>query len=106
MVVLKKIHLELLFPFRNFCLLETENIVVEKPLVSYSQIKLLGKVPDFPVHPKGDDAGVVDGAACNHDGVRASSAVCPIMCHGCSRWLVIPSLKAKPSALFPIVRLN
>lgn len=88
-LVLKKMHLELLFPFRNFYLLKTENTVVEKPLVSYSQMKLLGRVPDVTAHPKGDDAVVVVGAACNYGGVCARSAVSPIVCHGCSRWLVI-----------------
>ena len=71
-------HLELLFPFRNFYPLKTETTLVEKHLFSYSQTKLLGSAPDFTVHLKGDVAGLVDGAACNHDGVWARSAVYPM----------------------------
>lgn len=58
--------------------LKTETTLVEKHLCSYSQIKLLGRAPDFTVHPKGDGAGLVDGAACNNDGVWARSSIYPM----------------------------
>lgn len=36
---------------------------------------MLGSAQDFTVHLKGDDAGLVDGSACNHYGAWARSAV-------------------------------
>lgn len=82
-------HLELLFPFRNFYPLKPKTTLVEKHLFSYSQIKLFGSAHDFTVHPKGDDAGLVDGAACNHDGVWGRSAVYPMpscVMDACDGW--------------------
>lgn len=83
-------HLELLFPFRNFYPLKTETSLVEKHLSLLTHgLNCLEVLLDFSVHPKVDDAGLVDGAVCNHDGVWARSAVYPMpscimdTCDGC-----------------------
>lgn len=68
-----KTDLELLFLFRNYYPLKSETTLVEKHV--FLQVKLLGSARDFTVHLKGDDAGLVDGSACNHDGAWARSAV-------------------------------
>lgn len=95
-------YLELLFPFRNFYPLKAETSLVEKhlSLLTYG-LNCLELLLDFTVHPKVDDAGLVDGAVCNYDGVWARSAVCR-----CASWIHAMAVIAKEKTISTIPWVN